>query len=1154
MRKILFTFLVLFYYVDPLYSEDIKIQELIADSLYVLGMEEYANKSYQKAIIHFNQVTQINERINRKEPFFSSNATHWEASSLYHLGDTLSAYKLSSEFMLAPVDQRLTTASDSLWLLSENALKQENYDLSILMAKKAIDYEIAILGSNHYYVANSYASLSDIYIEIGEIEKAKTYLSMSANIFKNIGYPLTYNCICVINNYSDLSFQTHDNNSSIIYLNEILDVINNNKLERNSREHAILLHNLSRIYYNNNEYHLAIEKGEKSITLLGNDSLDYSLKGGLYSLLSNCYCYEGNNSRGMECEILSYQNFKNAKIEDERIPQSLYKILTIGYIDDDLDSLSYYNQLIIDYCSKNFKDKTNHFYLDIAIIIRPILIMKIDGIEIKSYFDEAIEVFKNNVYDTYDYVFWGVELSKACEECSNYTSCIDILDFLCRHYENDNLSSFEQYGIVLEELANLYNSIYDYDKAIAYGEKALEIIGKYRDEREQAIIKQNLAFFHYRKGNFEMAYTLSLDAIEYIRNIDDTELLISNLLDLSEMLYDVGKYKNALQHALEALELSERRNDQGKIVHSLQNISACYYELNEYDLCYEYLMKALNINPNHTLLNNNAALFFYLNKEYEKTSIYNDISFSSIKTSVINSLSKFPIRQWIPYWEQERKILSNIVHYINVPNNTIPLLNETAYNSLLLSKGFLVNNYCHIKNMINQSYNNFNKQLWSNYINEKQVATNGGYLSNQMVDSIENVLIDVYKNELKFETISWKDVQSKLKKNDVAIEFFVNNNYKDPLYGALIIKKELDSPLYVRVCTESQIGAFLDSLNYDIYNSIEFGNLVWNKIILDSKIEQSDNIFFSPDGLLNTIAIEYSLIKKDLRIGDFYNIRRISSTRYISDFSNQDSIIIDSPVVLFGGLNYDCIAQNDNNYSFDSLTKKTNDNIRDKFNYLPYSRIEVDSIEHIAKQFNVEVVKFVDVKGTEKAFYESLYKKPSIIHLSTHGYYNLHNKKSNKIGAFLVPQIKNDNDNMELSLKNSGLLFSYAFDNKKKSILYSNDSPYNENDNVLTALELCDLDMSYSDLIVMSACETALGDITPDGIAGLQRGLKYAGARSIIMSLWKVDDMATSIMMTEFYKILFQTKSKHVALKHAQQKVKKIYDNPYYWASFILLD
>ena len=109
-------------------------------------------------------------------------------------------------------------------------------------------------------------------------------------------------------------------------------------------------------------------------------------------------------------------------------------------------------------------------------------------------------------------------------------------------------------------------------------------------------------------------------------------------------------------------------------------------------------------------------------------------------------------------------------------------------------------------------------------------------------------------------------------------------------------------------------------------------------------------------------------------------------------------------------------------------------------------------------------------------------------------------------------------------------------------------------DGILSAAEICNLDFNGCDIVVLSACDTGLGEITDEGVFGLQRSFKIAGVNTIIMSLWEVDDQATSYMMQNFYKNLVKGKTKREAFSIAQTEVKKKYTDPRYWAAFIMLD
>ena len=127
----------------------------------------------------------------------------------------------------------------------------------------------------------------------------------------------------------------------------------------------------------------------------------------------------------------------------------------------------------------------------------------------------------------------------------------------------------------------------------------------------------------------------------------------------------------------------------------------------------------------------------------------------------------------------------------------------------------------------------------------------------------------------------------------------------------------------------------------------------------------------------------------------------------------------------------------------------------------------------------------------------------------------------------------------------------------------------------MTAAEIAGLDLSSTNIVVLSACNTALGEITSEGVWGLQRAFKQAGAQTIVMSLWQVDDEATSVFMQYLYEALLKYRQTMIAvanidrqiaedvalylqlsLTEAQQRMCQHpkYSNPYYWAGSIMFD
>ena len=197
-------------------------------------------------------------------------------------------------------------------------------------------------------------------------------------------------------------------------------------------------------------------------------------------------------------------------------------------------------------------------------------------------------------------------------------------------------------------------------------------------------------------------------------------------------------------------------------------------------------------------------------------------------------------------------------------------------------------------------------------------------------------------------------------------------------------------------------------------------------------------------------------------------------------------------------------------------------------------------------------------------------QRSDVVHISTHGFCTDYQ---------VAPRLAYAKDSIpeDLSLLRCGLVLSGA--NRCARPLPGNEA---YEDGILTARELCDLDLSHVRLAVLSACQTGLGRVTIDGVAGLPRGLKKSGAGAILMSLWEVDDRATQRLMTSFYSNLEEHgMTPHQALTAAQQTLRTeevdaavqtvfspatlsarrvslpsqaSYDSPCYWAAFVLID
>ena len=421
-------------------------------------------------------------------------------------------------------------------------------------------------------------------------------------------------------------------------------------------------------------------------------------------------------------------------------------------------------------------------------------------------------------------------------------------------------------------------------------------------------------------------------------------------------------------------------------------------------------------------------------------------------------------------------------------------------------------------------------------------------------------------------TITWKDVKNELADGDVAIEFistpFLDNDSVMYIDIALALKKDYPEPKLIPLFEEKT----LKELSNDNPNDAQqLFHLVWNPLL--SELEGTRNGYFSPSGALYNVGIENLPISAEERMSDRYNMYRLSSTRLLALHPHSTS---ERKAALFGGLDYEMspqdVASNNlkNAYHSEFIAQNRDASAdfmeRGGFGALPFSLKEVKSASKLLEANGYECHLFEGKDGTEEAFKSLSGKKVKVVHLSTHGAFvpkkEAKNTKQKNNFRFIrfddaAPQAQEEDQ----SLTRSFLVMAGG------NMLKNYDSfPEGSDDGILAAQEIAHTDLRGCDLVVLSACETALGDITNEGVMGLQRGFKKAGANTILMSLWKVDDQASSLLLTKFYENLLSKKMPKIdALKKAQDYVRnyeievegkkeKIYADPKFWTTFILLD
>ena len=174
-------------------------------------------------------------------------------------------------------------------------------------------------------------------------------------------------------------------------------------------------------------------------------------------------------------------------------------------------------------------------------------------------------------------------------------------------------------------------------------------------------------------------------------------------------------------------------------------------------------------------------------------------------------------------------------------------------------------------------------------------------------------------------------------------------------------------------------------------------------------------------------------------------------------------------------------------------------------------------------------------------------QNPQILHIATHGFFLEDIDENGGDVNGMQAKIAKENP-----LLRSGLMLAGSAAIARDSMVDNTTE-----DGILTAYEAANLNLAKTDLVVLSACETGLGEVyTGQGVYGLQRAFMVAGAKSVIMSLWQVDDFATQELMSNFYREWLKdpsSENRQKAFHTAQLKLKEKFPNPYYWGAFVMV-
>ncbi len=761
------------------------------------------------------------------------------------------------------------------------------------------------------------------------------------------------------------------------------------------------------------------------------------------------------------------------------------------------------------------------------------------------------------------------------------------------------------YAISLNNLGLLYFNIGQYEKAEPLFIRALEITKNALGENnaDYATSLNNIgnvwqSMEQYAKA--EAAYSRAMEINKRVFGIEHTNYAI-NVNNLAGLYTETGQYKKAEPLIIQAKDIWKKALSENspEYATSVNNLAAFYRKSQtQYVKAEALYQEAIRLrkmilgeaHPFYSESQNDLALLYTQMGQYKKAE---PLFLSSSKILLQNITGTFGIlseKEKGKYLDYNRKMIegnnSFLYSYPKAPASIV----ENNYN---LELGFKSLSLADTKNMLETVRNSKDtavKRIFDQWMAAKKIlakqytldmASRAADLKNieAGAESLEKELnrrSSVFSNQQKALQVTMQDVQKNLSDEEAAIEFVKFNLYNKKwtdsvIYGAYILRKNDVAPVFVTLCEKKQLQQLFDSagntasrLVKSFYRGLDVKSkeavlgtklykLIWEP--MEPYLKGIKKISYSPAGKLYSVAFHALTIDSTTILMDKYALQQYTSTRQISLRTQTTATVKPGSIILFGDAMFtmdslQIVKQKKNATSSDinassSLVSKTRGNDNAVWINLPGTREEIKKIGQLFQQNKINTQSFVQQSASEDNLKNLTGKAPSIIHIATHGFFlpELIKKKTAAAGQSNTYSLSED------PLLRSGLVFAGG------NYAWSGKQPVDGvEDGIATAYEISQLNLSNTELLVLSACETALGDIKgSEGVFGLQRGFKMAGVKKMIVSLWQVPDKETAELMTAFYTYWMKGKNINESFYQAQAEMRQKYP-AYYWAAFVLVE
>jgi CHAT domain-containing protein/tetratricopeptide (TPR) repeat protein len=708
------------------------------------------------------------------------------------------------------------------------------------------------------------------------------------------------------------------------------------------------------------------------------------------------------------------------------------------------------------------------------------------------------------------------------------------------------------HAIVLNNQAMLFQSIGRYEEAVKKLQQAIDISGKLEASKAKNHLKfySNLALLYQQMNKLAEAETiykalenkLEKGKSEYANALNNAAIL-ALLIGKHDRIEDMLKQSASIYKS----NLGENSPALAKVISDLGNF---YRYKGRYTDAEPLLEKALQIreqalgliHPLYVQSQEDMALLQWKKGDWNKASLlYYDVMEKSLDF-INNYFTPMSESEKAKYWDilspRFQRFYNFAVEAAAVNNEIITELFEYR----MAAKGLLLRSARKVSESI---LDGGNEQLIADYAtwldHKEQLSALYIYSKEELreqhinLDSLQAIanamekrLSENSKEFAKFYftgKVKLAEVQNQLKDDEALVEIIRLRHFDQTLtdssrYLVLVITKNNPQPkpisfpegkemesafaAHYRISMKNRIA---DELSYTRY---------WAAI--DPELKDKKKIYVSPDGIYNQISL-YTLKKPD---GGFlinqYDLALLGNPKDLMTRNSRS--VSGKKATLFGYPVYGS----------------------EKIPGLPATKTEVEGVNKVLKSSGYQVNQYMQEDATEINLKQS--KKNSVLHIATHGYF------LQDVDRAVWPMgVHRDNARDNVLLR-SGLMMAGASDADKLKSGLDNTS-----NGIITSYEAMNLDLNGTTLVVLSACETGLGEVKAgEGVYGLQRAFLAAGAEALIMSLWKVDDAATQQLMNSFYDNWIKTGDKQKAFKQAQLQLMIKYKEPYYWGAFVLMD